>query len=63
MANPEFTRIFDPSFSYSDAVSGWAEWALANPNYGVSVNPIPTRGADYAPHITANQPERLDLKT
>ena len=27
----------------SDAVSGWAGWALASLEFGVSVNPIPTR--------------------
>ena len=37
----------------SDAVSGWAGWTLAHPEFGISVNPIPTRGADYAHHITA----------
>jgi len=33
---------------YSDAASGWAGWALAHPKFGSSVNPITTRGADYA---------------
>ena len=28
----------------SDAASGWAGWALSHPEFGVSVNPIPTRG-------------------
>ena len=37
----------------SDAASGWAGWALAHPEFGSSVNPITTRGADYAHHITA----------
>ena len=37
----------------SDAASGWA---LAHPEFGVSVNPIPTKGADYAHHITACPP-------
>ena len=36
----------------SDAASGWA----AHPEFGCSVNPIPTRGADYAHHITACPP-------
>ena len=40
----------------SDAASGWARWALAHPEFGSSVNPIPTRGADYAHHITASPP-------
>ena len=47
------------SFKYalcSDAASGWAEWALAHPEFGSSVNPITTRGADYARHITASPP-------
>ena len=38
---------------FSDAVSGWAEWALAHPEFVSSANPIPTRGADYAHPITA----------
>ena len=44
---------------HSDVVSGWAGyvpgygWALAHSEFGVSVNPIPTRGADYAYCITA----------
>ena len=36
--------------------SGWAGWALAHPEFGSSVNPITTRGADYAHHITASPP-------
>ena len=40
----------------SDAASGWAGWALAHPEFGSSVNPITTRGADYAHHITASPP-------
>ena len=46
---------------YSDAASGWAGWALAHPEFGSSVNPITTRGADYANHITAVA--HPDLKT
>ena len=41
---------------YSDAASGLAGWALAHPEFGSSVNPIPTREADYAHHITACPP-------
>ena len=41
---------------YSAAASGWAGWALAQPEFGSSVNPITTRGADYAHHITASPP-------
>ena len=40
----------------SDAASGWAGLALAHPEFGVSVNPIPTRGADYTHRITACPP-------
>ena len=29
---------------------------LAHPDFGSSVNPITTRGADYAHHITASPP-------
>ena len=39
----------------SDAASVWAGWA-SNPEFGSSVNPIATRGADYAHHITASPP-------
>ena len=45
--------VFHPS---SAAASGWAGWALAHPEFGISVNPITTRGADYAQHITASPP-------
>ena len=40
----------------SAAASGWAGWALAHPEFGSSVNPITTRGADYTHHITASPP-------
>ena len=36
----------------SDAASGWAGWALAHPELGNSVNPVITRGADFAHRIT-----------
>ena len=38
---------------FSDATSGWAGWAS---EFGSSVNPITTRGADYALHITDSPP-------
>ena len=41
---------------FSAAASGWAGWALAHPEFGSSVKPITTRGADYAHHITASPP-------
>ena len=40
----------------SAAASGWAGWALAHREFGSSVNPITTRGADYAQRITASPP-------
>ena len=40
----------------SAAASGWTGWALAHPEFGSSVNPIKTRGADYAHHLTASPP-------
>ena len=40
----------------SDAASRLAGWALANPELGSSVNPITTRGVDYAQFITASPP-------
>ena len=40
----------------SAAASGWAGWALAQPEFGSSVNPFPTRGANYAHHNTACPP-------
>ena len=40
----------------SDAASGCSGWALAHPEFGSSVNPITTRGADYAHHISASPP-------
>jgi hypothetical protein len=44
-------------FLYSAAASGWAGWtgwALAHLKFESSVNPITTRGSDYAHHITAS---------
>ena len=43
-------------YQSSGAASGWAGWALDHPEFGSSVNPITTRGADYAHHITASPP-------
>ena len=41
---------------YSDAARGWAGWVLAHLEFGSSVNPITTRGADYGQRITASPP-------
>ena len=38
----------------SDAASGWAGWASAHLEFGNLVNPITTRGADYAHLLTAS---------
>ena len=43
-------------FLISAAASGWAWWALAHPEFGSSVNPITTRGVDYAQRITPSPP-------
>ena len=40
----------------SDAGSEWAGWASAHSEFGSSVNPIITRGADYVHHITDSPP-------
>ena len=44
-----------PSYG-SGAASGWAVRALAQPEFWSSVNPITTRGADYAHLITTGPP-------
>ena len=51
------------SLQSSDADSGWAGRALAHPEFGSSVDPIPTRGADYALQTTACPPEIENLAT
>ena len=47
------THTFEIGADYSGAASGWA---LAHPEFGSSVNPTTTRGADYTHHITASPP-------
>ena len=52
-------QILSISLGYSAVMplnNGLAGWALAHPEFGSSVNPITTRGADYAHHITASPP-------
>ena len=44
----------------SAAASGWSGWALAHPEFGSSVNPITTRGADYAQHYTTASPSGFE---
>ena len=39
-----------------DAGAGGAGGARAPPSFGISVNPIRTKGADYARHITTVPP-------
>jgi hypothetical protein len=50
-------------YEFSDASKGWAGWALDHSEFGVSVDPIPIRGVDYAHHVTASPPgfENLDI--
>ena len=59
-ALPFYTSTKRTSMNYisfnSDAASGWAEWALVHLEFGSSVNPITTKGADYAHHITVSPP-------
>ena len=43
-----------------DTVGGGAGGARAPPSFGISVNPIRTKGADYARHITTVPPIFLD---
>ena len=52
----EVLKIATDTITYSDTASGWAGWVLAHPEFGNSVNPITTRGADYAHHISASPP-------
>ena len=51
-----FIRARGPGHHISAAASGWTGWALAHPEFERSVNPITSRGADYAHHITASPP-------
>ena len=44
----------------SDAASGWAGWALAQPEFGSSINPITTRGQIMPTTLLLAHP---DLKT
>ena len=47
---------------FSDADSKWAEWVLAHPEFRSSVNPIITKGADFAHCITACPPGLLIIR-
>ena len=58
---PSVSKIDSLNTIYSDAVSGYAKWALDHLEFGVSISPIPTRGADYAHHITASPPRFENL--
>ena len=51
-----YIRVANVVAHHSAAASRWAGWALAHPEFGSSVNPITTRGADYAHLITASPP-------
>ena len=50
------------NFTYfRDAISGWAGKVFAHPEFGSWVNPITTKGADYAHRITACPPRFENL--
>ena len=46
---PSYYRIIDRVHQCRLVVPGGARGAMAPPNFGISVNPISTRGVDYAP--------------
>ena len=48
---------------YRAVVPGCAGCAMAHPDFGRSVNPISTRGTDYAHLITSGTPGFSDLPT
>ena len=50
------TIKYQISILSSDAARVWAGRVLAQPEFGSLVNPIATRGADYALLITASPP-------
>ena len=51
------------SLSVRGVVPGGAGCAMAHPDFGRSVNPISTRGTDYAHLITTGTPRFSDLQT
>ena len=56
-----FTIWQEPTYLKEETINrgvarGGAGGARAPPEFGRLVNPIQTRGADYAPHTTANHP-------
>ena len=63
-ALPFYTSTDRTSMNYisfnSDAASGWAEWALAHPEFWSSGNPITTRGQIMPTKLLLAHP---DLKT
>ena len=55
------TQMIRSPFSiFSDAARGWAEWALAHPEFRTSVNPITARGQIMPTTLLLAHP---DLKT
>ena len=54
---------YEQTILYRAVVSGGAGGALAPPEFGSSVNPIPTREAHYAHPITASTPRFQNLST
>ena len=59
--NTSVTTFFFAKFKQDSCLRGvargGAEGALAPPEFGRSVNPIQTRGADYTPHTTTSPPD------
>ena len=62
--NNELKSILKENFYfYRPVVPGCTGCAVAHPDFGRSVNPIPTRGTDYAHLITTGTPGFSDLPT
>ena len=60
--NSQSSRYIRLYIRLNDAVSGWAGWALARLEFGVSVNSFPTKGADYT-HLFSACPPRFEILT
>ena len=64
LAPPDFQTFLGPwDIRPRAVVSGGAGGALAPPEFGSSINPIPAREADYAHHITGSTPGFENLTT
>ena len=56
MSLEKLRRVEELEIEYNDFRRIDSDAALAHPEFGTSVNPITTRGADYAHLITASPP-------